>query len=161
MGRPHTSTPTPVGALLTAALPPLADGLLAITIRREWPSLVGPQISHRAQPRDLRAGTLTVVVDNSPWLQELTLRERELLSCLQGRYGAESIRALHFTLGTPARGPELRDHRTSHGDDTLTPEEEAWVARATSSVGDPALAETVRRLLVKDTLFRRRGGARR
>jgi hypothetical protein len=150
-----------VRALLTAALPPLADGLLALTIRREWPSLVGPQISHRAQPGDLRAGTLTVVVDNSPWLQELTLRERELLSRLQGRYGALSIRALHFALGTPARGPELRDHGTSHEDDTLTPEEEAWVARAISSVNDPTLAETVRRLLVKDTLFRRRGGARR
>ena len=161
MSRPHTSTPTPVRALLTAALPPLADGLLALTIRREWPSLVGPQISHRAQPGDLRAGTLTVVVDNSPWLQELTLRERELLSRLQDRYGTESIRALHFTLGTPARGPELRDHRTSREDDTLTPEEEAWVSRATSPVDDPALAETVRRLLVKDTLFRRRGGARR
>ena len=161
MSRPHTSTPTPVGALLTAALPRLADGLLALTIRREWPSLVGPQISHRARPGDLRAGTLTVVADNSPWLQELTLRERELLSSLQGRYGAESIRALHFTLGTPARGPELRDHRPSHEDDTLTPEEEAWVAGAASSVGDSALAETVRRLLVKDTLFRRRRGAPR
>lgn len=161
MTRSPTSTPTPVGALLTAALPPLADGLLALTIRREWPSLVGPQVSHRAQPGDLRAGTLTVVVDNSPWLQELTLRERELLSCLHGRYGADSVRAIHFTLGTPAPGPEFSDHRTSHEDATLTPEEEAWVARTTSSVGDPSLAETVRRLLVKDTLSRRRGGARR
>jgi len=160
MTRRHTSTPTPVGALLTAALPPLADGLLALAVRRDWPSLVGPQISRGSQPGDLRGGTLTVLVDNSPWLQELTLRQGEILSRLQGRYGAESIGALHFTLGTRSRVPEARDHRMSPKDDPLSPEEEAWVAEATSAVSDPLLAETVRRLLVKDALSRRGAGAR-
>ncbi len=101
MTRPRASTPTPVGALLTAALPSLAEPLLAMAVRRDWPSVVGAAISRRSQPGDLRGGTLTVVVDNSPWLQELTLREPELLSRLQARYGAKSIKALHFTLGMP------------------------------------------------------------
>ena len=101
MARPRTSTPTPVGALLTGALPQLAEPLLAMAVRREWPSVVGAEISRRAQPGDLRGGTLTVVVDNSPWLQELTLREGELLSRLQARYGAGAIKALHFALQMP------------------------------------------------------------
>ncbi len=101
MARPRTSTPTPVGALLTAALPSLAEPLLALSVKRDWPSIVGPQISRRARPGDLRGGTLTVIVDNSPWLQELTLRESELRSRLQARYGAGAIKALHFILGTP------------------------------------------------------------
>lgn len=101
MARPRTSTPTPVGALLTAALPSLAEPLLALAVKRNWSSLVGPQISRRAQPGDLRGGTLTVIVDNSPWLQELTLRQGELLSRLQARYGADAVKGLHFTLGTP------------------------------------------------------------
>ncbi len=101
MSRPRASTPTPVGALLTAALPSLAEPLLAMAVRRDWPSVVGAAISRRSQPGDLRGGTLTVVVDNSPWLQELTLREPELLRHLQARYGAESVKALRFTLGMP------------------------------------------------------------
>ena len=109
----RTSTPTPVGALLAAALPPLADTLLAFAVRREWPNLVGPEISRRAQPGDLRAGTLTVVVENSPWLLEMTLREGELLSRLQKRYGAESVRALRFTLGTAAAVPRGRDRQNT------------------------------------------------
>lgn len=160
MTRRHASTPTPVGALLTAALPPLADRLLALSVRRDWPALMGPEISQRSQPADLRAGTLTVVVDNSPWLQELTLREGELLSRLHERYGRDSIRALRFTLGTPFRAAEAAGHPRPAVHDTLTEEEEAWVARTTSALGgDPALAQTVRRVLVKDALFRRRAGA--
>lgn len=101
MARPRTSTPTPVRALLTAALPQLAEPLLALAVKRDWPSVVGPQVSRRAQPGDLRGGTLTVVVDNSPWLQELTLREAELLRRLQARFGADGLKALYLTLGTP------------------------------------------------------------
>ena len=101
MTRPRASTPTPVGALLTAALPALAEPLLAMAVRRDWPSVVGAAISRRSQPGDLRGGTLTVSVDNSPWLQELTLRGPELLSRLQARYGAGSIKALQLTLATP------------------------------------------------------------
>ncbi len=167
MSRRQASSPTSVSALLTAVLPSLADGLLALAIRRDWATLVGPETSRRAQPGDLRAGTLTVIVDNSPWLQELTLRQGELLSRLQARYGAEAIRALHFALGvpteggSPARAAEATNHERARGGEWLTAEEEAWVAGATSSVGDPALAETVRRVLVKDTLSRRRGKTRK
>jgi predicted nucleic acid-binding Zn ribbon protein len=42
-----------------------------------------------------------VIVDNSPWLQELTLREGELLARLQARYGTAAIKALHLRLVTP------------------------------------------------------------
>lgn len=154
------STPTPVGALITAALPPLADRLLALAVRREWTSLMGPQIARRAQPRDITGGTLAVVVDNSPWLQELTLREAELLSRLQHRYGAEAIKALRFTLGTPSREAQVSDRTEPRGDEALTEEEAAWVAKAVT-LPDPALAETVRRLLAKDIVSRRLPGGHR
>ena len=160
MSSRHVSTPTPVGALLPAAFPPLADRLLALAVRRDWEGLVGPQISRRAQPAGVMAGTLTVVVDNSAWLQEMTLRGGELLARLQGRYGPEAIRDVRFTLGTPAPEPEVIHRRASRTGNALTEEEEAWVASAAASVQDPALAETIRRLLTKDALSRRPGGGR-
>ncbi len=160
MTRRDASSPTPVGALLTAALPLLAERLLILAVRREWSKVVGPGIARRAEPGDLRAGTLTVVVDNSPWLQELTLREGELLSRLQACFGADSITALQFTLGTVSRPPEVTNQKTRRAEESLTSEEEAWVARTTSSLGDSALADAVRRLLVKDALSRRRAEPR-
>lgn len=158
MARRDAPTPTPVGTLLTAALPPLADRLLALAVRRDWPSLVGPQIARRAQPGGIAGGTLAVVVDNSPWLQELRLREAELLSRLQDRYGAQSIKALRFTLGTPSPEARPAGHSEPPGDEALSDNEAAWVARATAAVPDPALADTLRRLLVKDLVARRRAG---
>lgn len=101
----------PVGALLRAAFPSLAEPLLAFTIHRDWSEIVGQEVSRRAQPGQLRAGALEVTVDNSPWLQELTLRQGELLGRLQARYGVEPIRALRLTLRTLPIEVEGAEHR--------------------------------------------------
>jgi predicted nucleic acid-binding Zn ribbon protein len=102
MTRRPSSTPTPVGALLVAAFPPIAEGLTGLALTREWSALVGPEVARRARPGLLRAGTLEVIVDNSPWLQELSLRRAELLARLQARFGAGAVRALRFSLDAPS-----------------------------------------------------------
>ena len=48
------------------------------------PSIAGPEIARRSRPGELRAGVLTVLVDNSPWLQEVTLRSTEILAAPPG-----------------------------------------------------------------------------
>lgn len=162
MTRRLPSTPTPVGALLAAALPSLTERLLAPAVRRAWEELVGADLARRAQPGELRMGTLIVIVDNSPWLQELRLRERELLARLQARFGGNAIRALTFTLGTlfPVNAVAGQPRASKPENEGLTDAETGWVARTTACIDDPALAETLRRLLAKDTLARRKAGAR-
>lgn len=93
-----SSSPTPVGALLTTVLPGLAERLLELRIRREWEALMGQDLARRAQPLTLSQGVLHVAVSNSPWLQELTLREPELRRRLADRYGTDAIRLLRFSL---------------------------------------------------------------
>ncbi len=70
--------PRAVADLLLTAVPDLRDRLLEHRIRRAWSQIVGADAARRAQARSFADGCLTVAVDNSPWLHELTLRSEEL-----------------------------------------------------------------------------------
>src|SRR5256885_10454791 len=74
----RVGAPRAVADLLVTAVPELRDRLAEHHVRRAWTALVGTDVARRAQPKGLVDGCLTVVVDNSPWLHELTLRVEEL-----------------------------------------------------------------------------------
>jgi len=149
MSRVASRAPTPVGSLLATAVPKLKERLLEERIRREWRSLVGPEIARRCQPRELKNGTLEVIVDNSPWLQELALREAELLSRLTHRYGADAIRSLRFSLGALPSDPPTPPRRSMRGKDRPTAEESRMIEAAVALIPDPELQRSARRLLEK------------
>lgn len=139
--------PRAVGELLVTAVPQLEDRLLVQRLRRTWASLVGAEMARRAQPQALVNGCLQIVVDNSPWLHELTLRAPDLAA----RLGAEhpAVRSVRFSLGpspaeepTPAARPAPRPSR-------LTDDDRRAIDAAAAAISDPALAATARRLLVR------------
>src|SRR5262245_53656044 len=90
--------PRRVADLVASALPQLSDRLVEIRIRAHWGALVGPDMARRTQPGRLEHGCLTVTVDNSPWLQELTLRQAELTSRLADQ--VPEVQRLRLVLGT-------------------------------------------------------------
>jgi hypothetical protein len=154
MGERMSRDPVPVGSFLETAFPTLAERLLEARIRREWEALVGPEIARRCQPRELKGGTLNVIVNNSPWLQELTLREADLLSRLAHRYGPRAVRSLTLSLGTlPAEpaDPVRRGARSNArpSDAYPTEEERKLIEAAVALIADPELRLQVRRLLEK------------
>ena len=154
-----TAPPTPVGSLLTTVLPGLGERLLEARISREWREAMGPEIAGRSEPRALANGDLHVIVDNSAWLQELTLREPDLRLRLASRYGANAIRSLRFSLGSVRdRGEPSTFQKRPDETGELTEEEKAWVEEATAQLTDPALAALARRVLVKDALAKRTHG---
>src|SRR3990172_2532059 len=76
MTRSRRSTPTPVGALLTAALPALAEPLLALAVRRDWPRVA------RAAQRDPAAEayfhyTAAQLHAQAGWLKEAIAELKE------------------------------------------------------------------------------------
>src|SRR5437868_14491225 len=89
--------PRAVGELVLGALPQISDRLIALRIRQAWGALVGRDAARRSRPDAVTAGTLRVVVDNSPWLHEMTLREAELAASVRARF--PEIQTLRFTLG--------------------------------------------------------------
>ena len=76
-------------------------GLKGIEVR----PIIGAELAHRTRPGELRAGTLTVMADNSPWLQELSMRSAEVLEAVRARFGP-SVIALRLSLAGPAPVPD-------------------------------------------------------
>jgi hypothetical protein len=129
------------------AVPQPEDRLLVQRLRRTWASLVGAEMARRAQPQALVNGCLQIVVDNSPWLHELTLRAPDLAARLGAEYPA--VRSVRFSLGassteepTPAARPAPRPSR-------LTDDDRRAIDAAAAAISDPGLAAGARRLLAR------------
>src|SRR6266705_576921 len=154
----RAAAPRSVADLLVSAVPDLRDRLLEHRIRRAWPAVVGGDAARRAQPRSFVDGCLTVVVDNSPWLHELTLRADELTARLRARFPA--VRALRFTLGTlEEAGPQAAPRRRPRSSTPLGASDLRAIDEAISPIPDPALAAAARRLLTKAWRFPAERGA--
>jgi hypothetical protein len=155
MARALASRPFRVRDLLVAAVPGLRDRMLEETIRSGWPDVAGPEIARRSRPGELRAGVLTIHVDNSPWLQEVTLRSGEILAGLRARHGS-AVTSVRCALGTlPAPRQTVTHHRPPSAD-PLSAEEQRAVDTIMAPVTDAVLAASMRRLVTKDLIARRR-----
>jgi hypothetical protein len=157
MGTRGGRNPVRVGNLLTAAVPALAERMLEEAIRREWAQTAGPEAARRSRPGALRQGTLDVSVDNSPWLQELTLRAAAIVAALRKRHGSAVI-GVRFALGSRPGDADVAARPSRAGTEAperrLTVEEARIVDAAASRLPDPVLASSLKRLLTKDLLAR-------
>jgi len=64
-----------------------------------WAEIVGPVLASRSSVVDFKDGKLTVEVQASPAMVELTLRAEELLKAFAERHGAGLIREIRFVPG--------------------------------------------------------------
>jgi len=139
--------PRAVGELLVNAVPQLEDRLLVRRLRRTWVALVGADMARRAQPHALVNGCLQVVVDNSPWLHELTLRGPELTARLARECPA--VRSVRFTLGAPPAEEPTPAVRPASRTSRLSDDDRCAIDAAAAAISDPALAAGARRLLAR------------
>jgi predicted nucleic acid-binding Zn ribbon protein len=58
------------------------EGQRAIAL---WPEVAGKGVAAHAEAKEFRDGRLVVAVDGSVWIQELSLRRRELVDSLNAR----------------------------------------------------------------------------
>src|SRR5206468_5750163 len=137
--------PRAVADLLLTAVPNLRDRLLEYRIRRAWPQVVGAEAARRAQARSFVDGCLTVAVDNSPWLHELTLRSEELTRRLSARFDA--VRSLRFVSGTIETDSSPRS--TARPTPALDQRALREIDEATAAIPDADVASAARRLLTK------------
>jgi predicted nucleic acid-binding Zn ribbon protein len=77
----------------------IAERVDQAAIIPEWPNLVGPQIAAVTSPKSITAnGTLFVEVATNPWMNELSLLERELLRSLNTKPERVPIRRIRWLL---------------------------------------------------------------
>jgi hypothetical protein len=146
------STPRPVGDLLPSALPQIADRLLQLKIRTAWASIVGRDTARRTRPEACAAGTLRIVVDNSPWLHELTLRAAALTADVHARF--PEIHTLRFVLGGVERDASDAAAKPRRPI-PLTAVDRAEIEAAAVTIADAGVADAARRLLTTARRFPR------
>src|SRR5438093_5305827 len=149
----RTSAPSPRGKIRPAAVPQGADRLLEQAIRRGWRSLVGPEVARRTQPGTLSGGGLQVVVDNSPWCQEITLRSPEILAALAREFGPARVRSLKVTLGRLDADPRPALREPAPPEHRVTDAERRTIDALLTPIADRDLRDSMRRLLVKTRRF--------
>lgn len=69
------------------------------TVDASWLESAGEEAFKHSRPAALKKSVLTVRVDSSTWLQELSMRKRHLLKGLKRRLGKDRISEIHFKIG--------------------------------------------------------------
>jgi hypothetical protein len=143
-----TEAPRAVSDLLLTALPQLASRLGDLRIQRSWSSLVGPEVARRTRPGPLVGGCLEVIVDNSPWLCELTLRTGELEQRVRERF--PGVVSLRFVLGAlPSAAGEKSSPTRAPRPASVSATDVQEVDTAAAAIPDPELAAAARRVMLK------------
>ena len=74
------------------------ERLEARQVSKSWANAVGEHLASRSSPEKFEFGILTVAVTSAPWLQELRLRQKELLDRLNAAAGRELFTELKFVV---------------------------------------------------------------
>ena len=65
----------------------------------KWKDAVGKAAFKHSRPVSFKKLSLTVNVDGSSWLYELTTRKREILKKLEGSLGRKKLKEIRFRIG--------------------------------------------------------------
>ncbi len=119
-----------------------------------WEKIVGKVIARHAQPSSLRGKKLSVAVDSSAWMQQLSLLKPELIEKLNRGLGMGSIQDITFKMGTVAPGekPSLKHANPAMLDKDAVEKIEVYV----HDIKNLDVKETLRRLIEKDLLSKRK-----
>jgi len=64
-----------------------------------WRKAVGAKMARHTKPVSIRKSVLLVNVDGSGWLYELTIKKREILGKLDGKFRGKQLKGLRFRIG--------------------------------------------------------------
>lgn len=149
-----------LSSLLTKTLAShgLATKLKEYRVVGRWEKIVGKVIARHARPASLQGKKLSVVVDSSAWMQQLSLLKPELIEKLNRGLGADSVKSITFKMGivAPAEKPAIEHAGPSMLDKGATEKIEDYV----HGLKDLDVKEALRRLIEKDLLNKRNARSR-
>lgn len=64
-----------------------------------WKKAVGEKMARHSKPVSIRKSVLLVNVDGSGWLYELTIKKREIMGRLEGKFRGKQLKGLRFRIG--------------------------------------------------------------
>ena len=92
---------TPIGDIVRSVFERLEreKTLTREDVEGRWREIAGVAASRHTRPASLRRSILTVFVDSSSWMQEMTIRKRLILKQLKRAFGKDKISGIHFRIG--------------------------------------------------------------
>jgi len=76
----------------------LGESLLKIEVLSQWDEICPTAIAKHARPTGLRGRKLTLAVNSSAWMNELSFFKKDLIDVLNERAGKEVITEIRFYL---------------------------------------------------------------
>jgi hypothetical protein len=126
----------------------LEGRLCEYRILGRWEKTVGAVIARHAHPQSVQGKKLTVIVDSSAWMQQLSLLKPELVEKINENFGRAVITDIILKLGeitTTTATLETPPIRTS-----LSQEERSMIEDCLQVIRDSATRESIRRVMEKD-----------
>ncbi|HAK59641.1 MAG TPA: DUF721 domain-containing protein [Nitrospiraceae bacterium] len=152
MARKIEKISIPLGTVLSKR--GLGGRLKEYRIFGQWEKIVGTVIALHAQPLSVRGKTLSVVVDSSAWMQQLTMLKPEIIRKVARGLGHAAIERITLKIGpvdvSSARAPE----RTPPA--TLGAEESRKIEDYVKNVQDSEAREVIKRVIEKDMVMRKK-----
>ena len=130
----------------------LSVKLIEQRIARDWVEIVGEQIAAHTRPEHLRGRRLSVLVDHSVWMQQLSFLKPDLLRRIRVHTGGETVQDLQFRIGDLARVPMPSHSTAGQGiapDVEPAPQLLREAAAHTTQIADPAIRERFTRVIAK------------
>lgn len=145
------SHPSPISKILASVMDAHGMGRMGplATLDRGWADAVGDTVAAHARPEKLEGRTLTVLVDNSVWMNQLHMLSSEIMEKANGVLGAGSVADIRLRIGritakpAPAKVIEPPIVRRKP-----TRAELAEIENSVSSIPDDDTRESIRRLFI-------------
>ncbi len=138
----------------------LASKLKEYRLFGQWERAVGAVIARHAQPSAIRGKKLTVTVDSSAWMQQLSLLRPEIISKVNACLGEDAVDAITLRIGE-LDVPVVHREEYKPPTGTLDAEEQRKVESYVAAIADPEVRESFRRMIEKDLLSKKQAGRRR
>ena len=120
----------------------------------QWERCVGVMIARHAQPQSFRGGKLLLIVDSPAWMQQLILLKTEIIEKLNKILDNSAIKDIKLKLGEIKVIHECIPEEAAQI--SLRPDERARIEQYVSLIDDIATRDTVRRVIEKDFLSRKK-----
>jgi len=120
-----------------------------------WEKAVGKGIARHARPAGMRGKKLTVLVDSSAWMQQLSLLKPEIMGKVNQRLGEEAVESITLKLGEfESSSVQREEYRPAAG--ILGLEEQMKIDTCVSGIADQQTRDSLRHVMEKDFLNKKR-----
>lgn len=135
----------PVSSILTRVAHKLGleTRLLEFHLKRRWTEIAGAQIAAHTRPDQIRFKKLSLIVENSVWLQQLTFLKPTLLEKINESAGGKIMNEIVLRVGEvqPASGEKAEVKSEESDQPAPTPATMAEAAAHAAAVTDPDLRD--------------------